>query len=210
MLSHQGRAWALEDYYNCDTSLYSLGFFYDMDDLKAEIAEEINAGRPLMLHMRDTSDNYHAVAIDDYRIVGSTFEVHINMGWEGSRDGYYNIAGTIYTYDDTSYRKIMTVRPPEAWPIPGDANYDSQVNATDAAIVASAWGSRGVNQDYGDFTGDGVVNAADAAIITANWGYTAGEASHGAVPEPGVAALVAAGLLAMSLRRASSPPRRDG
>jgi hypothetical protein len=206
MLSHSGRARALEDHYDCDTSVKELWWLYDIEDLKDDIAEEIDAARPLMLHMRNTSKSYHAVVIDDYRIVGSQFQVHVNMGWEGSHDGYYDIEGAIYTYDDTDYRKIVTIRPPDEWPIPGDANYDGRVDAADAAILADDWGTTGTNRDHGDLDGDGRVGPADAAILAANWGQTAAEASATTVPEPGTAALLMVGLLAgLSWRRRAHP-----
>lgn len=203
MLSHSNRAEAIENHYDCQTFFYELGWWYKIEHLKITIAQEIDAGCPLMLHVRDKSRNYHAVVIDDYQFVGDMFQVHINMGREGSDDGYYDIAGTIGTFDDTGYRKVIAVHPPAAWPIPGDANYDGQVNEEDAAIVADDWGLSGMDRDHGDFSGDGIVSAADAAILAANWGRTAGEASGLPVPEPGTGMFVVTGLLGICVR-----PRR--
>jgi hypothetical protein len=119
VLSHASRIAALEDHYTCDTALYALGWnwdgtslhYYDKEDLEAIIADELNAHRPLMMHMRDEDENYHAVAIDGYNDSGGSFLVHVNMGHEGSEDGWYDFEGTIGGYDDDGYRKIATVHP---------------------------------------------------------------------------------------------------
>jgi hypothetical protein len=72
--------------------------------------------------------------------------------------------------------------------VPGDANNDGLVDATDAQIVADHWGTSGAIWALGDFTGDGLVNAADASILAAHWGHGAGE--RGNVPEPGVLSML--------------------
>jgi hypothetical protein len=84
--------------------------------------------------------------------------------------------------------------------IPGDANHDGAVDAADAAAMAGSWGQSGKGWEDGDFNHDGTVGPADASILAANWGGTA-ESHAAAVPEPGALVLLAAGLLAMALRR---------
>jgi hypothetical protein len=121
VLSHLGRANALEDHYNCETSLSALGWsfdghsihYYTMSDLEGIVEDELNAGCPVMLHIRNTDSDptYHAVALDGWRTQSGNFQVHVNMGHEGSEDGWYNFAGTIGDYNDTSYREIVTIRP---------------------------------------------------------------------------------------------------
>ena len=54
----------------------------------------------------------------------------------------------------------------------GDANYDTDVDQLDAAILAAHWGLSEMTWGDGDFNGDGLVNATDAAILAANWGAT--------------------------------------
>ena len=78
--------------------------------------------------------------------------------------------------------------------LPGDANVDSVVNETDAAILADHWlMETGVSWKYGDFNGDGAVNEADATILAANWQTPSQYAS---VPEPSSLVLLL-GVLAM-------------
>jgi glycerophosphoryl diester phosphodiesterase len=88
--------------------------------------------------------------------------------------------------------------------IPGDANDDGQVDDQDASILASHWLTAGEATWWdGDFNGDGAVNDADAAVLAAHW-HQGGEASGSgpAASEPGTAALLAAGSLAVaSVRR---------
>jgi len=74
--------------------------------------------------------------------------------------------------------------------VPGDANYDGQVDQDDADALSNHWGNAGATWANGDFNLDGLVNAADAAILTANWGYGTNEGTG--VPEPGSLVLLAA------------------
>jgi len=84
---------------------------------------------------------------------------------------------------------------------PGDADNDGDVDADDAAILASNWlQSISGGADVGDFNTDGGVDDLDASILAANWAYTGGGAA--AVPEPGtLAGLLALALGALVLRR---------
>jgi hypothetical protein len=73
--------------------------------------------------------------------------------------------------------------------IPGDANHDDVVNASDATILAGNWqAGPGATWEMGDFNGDGYVNASDATILAGNWQATA---SSNAVPEPSTVVLLA-------------------
>ena len=81
--------------------------------------------------------------------------------------------------------------------LPGDANGDGVVDDKDASILGAHWLQSGDWGD-GDFNRDGKVNDKDAAILAAHWSQGGGEES---VPEPGVCVLLAAGLVALGLRR---------
>lgn len=80
--------------------------------------------------------------------------------------------------------------------IPGDANFDGKVNATDATTLAEHWQSAGSWTD-GDFNGDGVVNDIDATIMATNWGY----GMVATVPEPSTLVLLLGMSLLFVLRR---------
>lgn len=82
--------------------------------------------------------------------------------------------------------------------VPGDANRDGRVDATDATIVARNWGVQNATFAMGDFNGDQVVNAADASILAAHWSPS-GEAA--AVPEPVTPALVLGAVICLATAR---------
>ena len=77
--------------------------------------------------------------------------------------------------------------------IPGDADYNGNVDEADAAILASHWLSAG-GWGEGDFNEDGIVDDKDATILAANW-TTAASAS---VPEPSVLAMLVCLMLAIT------------
>jgi len=93
----------------------------------------------------------------------------------------------------------------------GDANLDGLVNADDYFRIDSNYIPQKPGWYNGDFNYDSVVNADDYFLIdSAFLGQTAPLASlapppNVAVPEPAVAALLAAALLTLRSRRASSP-----
>ena len=116
---HAQRAAAIARYYECETKLYDNNK-YSLTQIKQIIKREIDGRRPLMLHLRslstDLSDkDYHAVAVDGYRIRNGEFWIHLNMGHKGSDNGWYDFSRPILKYNDNNYRKIITVKP----------NYDS-------------------------------------------------------------------------------------
>jgi hypothetical protein len=77
--------------------------------------------------------------------------------------------------------------------LPGDANHDDQVDASDATILAGNWqAGPGATWEMGDFNGDGHVDASDATILAGNWQAGTGAA---AVPEPSTILLLISALV---------------
>jgi len=88
-------------------------------------------------------------------------------------------------------------------PAPGAATGDGQVDAADAAVLATHW-LQGTSQGAreGDFNKDGRVDDLDASILAAHWQYTAGQT---VVPEPSATALVVLGAAVLGARRRVRP-----
>ncbi len=83
--------------------------------------------------------------------------------------------------------------------IPGDANSDGQVDVSDLGILATNYGSGiGFGWRHGDFTGDTVVDVSDLGVLATAYGTIT---SSQAVPEPGIALMLAGGLLVLLLHR---------
>ncbi len=93
--------------------------------------------------------------------------------------------------------------------VPGDANWDGEVDADDFAILVQNWDPFGQNintWETGDFTGDGTVGNADLALVLANWTGSQASlddamASAAFVPEPTSLAVLLTGALAVLARR---------
>jgi hypothetical protein len=76
----------------------------------ADIIDEIDHHRPCMLYLENIEGTSgHAVVIDGYQW-GQDFEVHLNMGWNGDDDGFYEYDEPIGIYDNNSVRGIMFIR----------------------------------------------------------------------------------------------------
>jgi len=76
----------------------------------ADIIDEIDHHRPCMLYLENNEGTTgHAVAIDGYQW-GQDFEVHLNMGWNGDDDGFYEYDEPIGIFDNNSVRGVMFIR----------------------------------------------------------------------------------------------------
>ncbi|MBN1873529.1 MAG: C10 family peptidase, partial [Anaerolineae bacterium] len=113
LLGHAERAEAVATHYDAEAHLYSSSS-HSMEQLEQIIQQEIDAHRPVLLHLRTLAYSgdvgYHAVVADGYYMDDGQLWVHINMGVEGYTDGWYNFAEPIQGYDDKSYLKVMTIQ----------------------------------------------------------------------------------------------------
>ena len=90
--------------------------------------------------------------------------------------------------------------------LPGDANLDGHVDINDLTIVLTNYGQTiDMSWTTGNFTGDGTVDINDLTIVLANYGQSEGASAAGlaAVPEPGMLALLAAGVVGLLILRRS-------
>jgi hypothetical protein len=112
-LNHSERMEALEKHYPVRTKIYKNGKF-SREQMKGIIRNELNNRRPVFLHLRNKEKTrFHAVAIDSFVSYNNRFRVHLNMGYGGHSNGWFDFDDPILEYDDTSYRRIITIYPLE-------------------------------------------------------------------------------------------------
>ncbi len=90
--------------------------------------------------------------------------------------------------------------------LPGDANLDGVVDATDLNVIGLNWQSATCNTwATGDFTGDGAVDAADLNVIGLNWQQSVAIAAH--APRAALGMVEAPPDVVVSIRHPSKPHR---
>ena len=73
---------------------------YSLDSVKNVVIPNCDAGYPLGMGI--SGGGGHAVVVDGYGYSGGTFYMHINYGWAGSDDAWYNppnLSTSSYTYN---------------------------------------------------------------------------------------------------------------
>jgi len=119
------------------------------------IESELSAStpRPMMLSITNTDgDEGHDVVIDGYQNIGGTDQVHINYGWSGQYDGYYDITNNWqvdYTWAANSEMIIIGIQPPTYTTTVTNAGNGS-VTASQGTLTYS--GSTGTASYYGGQT----------------------------------------------------------
>ena len=85
---------------------YANAIFYSQDSelttgglLNRIVNPNLDMGCPTILSIRNDKDEGHAVLADGYGYNSSTLYHHINMGWGGSQDAWYNLPNV----DDSTY-----------------------------------------------------------------------------------------------------------
>lgn len=88
--------------YDRDASLVVRNYC-STDDWHSLLIKELNEGRPVNYAGSSVKDGGHSFVIDGYRIGSEAYpDYHINWGWSGSCDGYYQIAN-LHPYEGDSY-----------------------------------------------------------------------------------------------------------
>jgi hypothetical protein len=160
------------------------------------------------------ADSGHLTIDGDVDLGGATLELHLLdaftptvgaqldlIDWNGTIQGTFGefVAPARCTFDLGNLYVDGTITVlTSAPPLPGDANDDGQVDASDATILAGNWQANNATWEMGDFNDDGNINASDATILAGNW--QAGTNST-AVPEPSSMALLLFGLIGLSVFR---------
>lgn len=111
-LLHYDRSVAIEDHFEKVVTGFSSTDFehVDIDDIKDMVIKEVMNGRPVMMHLHRIAGGWHAVVCDGVGKFNGRYTFHINSG-DGTdgfwTDNFYHIA----QYDNTTYRKIITITP---------------------------------------------------------------------------------------------------
>ncbi len=182
--SSYGRTRALMTYFDSD------GLGYDecqpvVNDSGAGMFEEVSNG--------------------NWALAGMALSVGVPPGYQGPNVLYNAVYTNSAYYADLSvYRsQIDTIR---LVPLPGDADWDGDVDDVDIDILIATFGQVGAGLQA-DFNGDDAVNLADFAILRQYFGLVSGGQVPGAeelplqmVPEP-VSLILIVGCLPVLLRR---------
>ncbi len=102
---------ALQDTFQYNNAISGLNFdlsTFEFRDLGSELEGMVNpnldAGHPVILGLRSEEvDVGHAILADGYGYNSSTLYHHLNMGWEGHQDAYYNL---IFIDSDPSFNVV--------------------------------------------------------------------------------------------------------
>lgn len=86
----------IENYgYDRDAALV-IRNYCSADDWHSLLVKELNAGRPVNYSGYSIRDGGHSFVLDGYKLGSNTYpDYHINWGWNGSCDGYYQIVSLL-------------------------------------------------------------------------------------------------------------------
>ena len=116
-------------------------------ELKEMLAEELSQGRPMLGKGSNDPDNYngHAYVVDGFDMNGL---FHFNLGWDGSSNGYYEVApvpaNAAFAHSMTVYTNIhpkgrLTPKQPTrrlVFEIPGGSDWNKKY-ATAKTVISS-------------------------------------------------------------------------
>jgi hypothetical protein len=114
-LHHDTFVERLEEHLGCSAEFHEFdkeGFLRSRPSIESLVRTEIDAGRPLMIYFDNGKDFGHAAVLDGYTEQNDAFLVHLNMGWGGRHDGWYDLFGRfIGVRDDLQTRFLVTIQP---------------------------------------------------------------------------------------------------
>ena len=114
-LEHETMMSRIEKHLNCSVGFYEYqkqNYLNEQNKIRSLIKNEIDAQRPLMLYFDNADDFGHAAVLDGYIENNDRFLVHLNMGWGGRNDGWYDpFKKIIGIRDDLQNRFLITFNP---------------------------------------------------------------------------------------------------
>jgi len=92
-LDHETMVPRLERHLNCEVDFYEYKkqeYLSEQSTIRDLIKYEIDNKRPIMIYFDNGDDFGHAAVIDGYFEKDSRFLIHLNMGWGGEDNGWYD------------------------------------------------------------------------------------------------------------------------
>ncbi|MGD0283069.1 MAG: C10 family peptidase [Dissulfurispiraceae bacterium] len=123
---------------------------YDATDWINLVLNEINAAtpRPVLFSITTTDSSGHEVVIDGYQTESSgTDQVHLNYGWGGESDGYYDITNNWttgeYTWVGNTQQFVIGIEPAPSTSCsyalsPTNQNFSSSAGAGSVSVTPSS------------------------------------------------------------------------
>ena len=114
-LEHETFVDRVEGHLGCAVAFHEYDkarFLEERDEITALVRREIRSERPLMLYFDNGKDFGHAAVVDGFIDTNGTALVHLNMGWGGRHDGWYDLFERfIGVRDDLQNRFLITITP---------------------------------------------------------------------------------------------------
>ena len=151
-----------------DTAHYIIRSKYDEPTWMEMVYTELSAGHPILYSAKDINLELgiiggHNFIIDGYDENGM---VHVNWGWYGLEDGYYDIAllnPQMYTYDD--WQAMYVGLYPNQEQLRGDVTEDGQVDVSDVNAVINMMLGKTELRSAADINNDGNVDVSDVNAV---------------------------------------------
>ena len=98
---------AFQEVFNFGQAVYvdsdhAVGSLLDQDNISRIVFANLDAGYPVMFGISSTSGGGHEICADGYGFHDGDSFVHLNMGWSGAADIWYNLPDINTTYDGAS------------------------------------------------------------------------------------------------------------
>jgi hypothetical protein len=115
IMAHDGFIGRLRDHLGATAVLHEFTkteYLESKEEVSDILKSELDEGRPLMLYFDNGKDWGHAAVVDGYVQDGDRLLVHLNMGWEGRDNGWYDPYEKVMgVRDDLENRFVLTIRP---------------------------------------------------------------------------------------------------
>ena len=159
----------IENFGYNDTAHYVPRSRYDEATWMEMVYAELSAGHPILYSAKDINLEEgilagHNFILDGYDENGL---VHVNWGWYGVENGYFDLAilnVLQYTYDD--WQAMYVGLYPKRDHIPGDANLDGKVSIDDVTdLISFLLAGNSDGNESADVNDDGKVNIDDVTDL---------------------------------------------